>query len=40
MEILKNLFGSWTGLLSLFVIVFMIAMAIYLVRMFLKLSKK
>ncbi|NIP72555.1 MAG: DUF3149 domain-containing protein [Gammaproteobacteria bacterium] len=40
MEIVRNLFGTWPGLLSLFVIVFMIGMAIFLVRMFMKLSKR
>ncbi len=36
---MKLLFGNWAGLLSVLVIVFMIGMAIFLTRMFIKKSR-
>lgn len=33
---LEVLLGSWTGLLSLFVILFMVGMAVFFVTMYLK----
>jgi hypothetical protein len=35
---LELLFGSWTGILSLFVILFMVGMAVFFVIMYLKLG--
>jgi hypothetical protein len=35
---LELLFGSWTGLLSLFVILFMVGMAVFFITMYLKKS--
>jgi hypothetical protein len=35
-KVLELLFGTWTGLLSLFVILFMVGMAVFFVVLFLK----
>lgn len=40
MKLLSELFGNFTGLLSLFVVVFIIGMAIFLLVMFMKKSKQ
>ena len=40
MKLLSDLFGSFTGLLSLFVIVFIIGMAVFLFMMFMKKSRQ
>ena len=37
-QALELLFGSWTGILSLFVILFMVGMAAFFVIMYLKLG--
>ncbi|MCK4864822.1 MAG: DUF3149 domain-containing protein [Gammaproteobacteria bacterium] len=40
MVLLDLLFGTWTGLLSLFTIVFMIGMFVFFMRLFIKKSKE
>jgi hypothetical protein len=40
MKVLELLFGSWIGLLSLFTVVFIIGMAIWLVVFFTKHAKE
>lgn len=40
MVLIDLLFGTWTGILSLFTIVFMIGMFAFFVRLFIKKSKE
>ncbi|WJW76604.1 DUF3149 domain-containing protein [Thiohalobacter sp. IOR34] len=40
MKLLSELFGNFTGLLSLFVVVFIIGMAIFLFSWFIKNSQQ
>ena len=35
-KVVELLFGSWTGLLSLFVILFMLGMAVFFIVLFLR----
>ena len=40
MVLLDLLFGTWTGILTLFIMVFMIGMLAFLARLFIKKSKE